>query len=214
MNPVTSRDDQLAFANNLRSVADRDIAKIKQDTYNLGTHVPSNLGGLTGSEGIWRRSYVSPKVESMTRGLRAVAQSAALEGAMNNYLNQMKQKYNTAYKAAARRRSGGGGGSGGSGGIVGIVGNNGGNDLSGLIEWLTQSGHDVDESNVGNSSTSSGVTKGGNTVDVSFGDNKVGTGIGAAAGSALGTLVFPYLGPWGTAAGGALGGWLGSRWGQ
>ena len=108
VNPVTSRDEQLTFANNLRSVANNDIAKIKADTYNLGTHVPSNLGGLTGSTGLWTRNYVSPKVESMTQGLRAVAQSSALENAMNNYLNQTKQKYQNAYRAAQKRaRSGG-----------------------------------------------------------------------------------------------------------
>ena len=139
VNPLVSRDEQMAFANNLRAVADNDISKIYRDTHALGTDVTPNLGGLNGSTNLWKRNYVSPKVESMTQGLRAVAQSAALEGAMSNYLNQMKQKYNNAYKAAARRSGGGGGGGGG------YTTGGGGNDIAALLNWLAQEGYTVDE---------------------------------------------------------------------
>ena len=137
VNPLVSRDEQMTFANNLRAVADNDISKIYRDTHALGTDVTPNLGGLNGSTNLWKRNYVSPKVESMTQGLRAVAQSAALEGAMSNYLNQMKQKYNNAYKAAAKRSGGGGGGGYGTGG--------GGSDIAALLNWLAQEGYTVDE---------------------------------------------------------------------
>ena len=137
VNPLVSRDEQLAFANNLRAVADKDISKIYRDTHALGTDVTPNLGGLNGATNLWKRNYVSPKVESMTQGLRAVAQSAALEGAMSNYLNQMKQKYNNAYKAAAKRSSG----SGGSGYTTG----GSDSDIDALLRWLAQEGYTVDE---------------------------------------------------------------------
>lgn len=197
VNPVTSRDEQLTFANNLRSVANNDIAKIKADTYNLGTHVPSNLGGLTGSTGLWTRNYVSPKVESMTQGLRAVAQSSALENAMNNYLNQTKQKYQNAYRAAAKRaRSGGGGGSaGGTGGASDYI--------TALMNYIANQANTVDKENVGGPNTEDSLTKGNDSVTL----NTIGDAVGQALGTGGG---IPWRGAAGAVAGSLFGGPLGS----
>ena len=206
VNPVTSRDEQLTFANNLRSVADNDIAKIKSDTYNLGTHVPSNMGGLTGSTGLWNKNFVSPKVESMTQGLRAVAQSSALENAMNNYLGQKKQQYQNAYKAAAKRAASRGG-SGGGGGYYtgGTGGGNSGNDLAALLAWMAQNGYDVETENTGDPTTEDTIT--GGNYNISWDDVKrvrdyatnqiPWAGVGTAIGSALGPMGAAIGGIWG-----------------
>lgn len=203
MNPVASRDEQLAFANNLRSVADRDIAKIKQDTYNLGTHVPSNLGGLTGSTGLWKRNFVSPKVESMTQGIKAVAQSSALENAMNNYLNQTKQKYNNAYKAYAKRAGSGRGGYGGGGGGGYYTG--GGNNadvIKAYLDWLAQQGLDTEEVAAGDANVNANTYNGESPIGSNSGGMAWGAGIGGTLG-AIGGIP-------GIVAGAALGGKIGS----
>lgn len=127
INPTTSRDEQLGFVDNLRQTQANDLAKISRDTYNLGTHIPSTMGGLSGSGGLWDKQYVSPQTNAMLEGLKSTAQAQALNEAMTNYQNQLKQRYNKAYKAAAKR----GGGGGGNGG-----GNTGGNDdVNGLVDY-------------------------------------------------------------------------------
>lgn len=205
VNPVTSRDEQLTFANNLRSVADNDIAKIKSDTYNLGTHVPSNIGGLTGSTGLWNKNYVSPKVESMTQGLRAVAQSSALENAMNNYLGQKKQQYQNAYKAAAKRAASRGGSGGGGGYYTGGGTGGSGNDIAPIFDWLYQNGYIVDPEKAGDPTTEDTIT--GNNYNISLDDvervrdyaaNQIPwAGVGTAIGSALGPMGAAIGGIWG-----------------
>lgn len=138
INPTTSRDEQLGFVDNLRQTQANDLAKISRDTYNLGTHIPSTMGGLSGSGGLWDKQYVSPQTNSMLEGLKSTAQAQALNEAMTNYQNQLKQRYNKAYKAAAKRRGGGGGGNGG--------GNTGGNDdVNGLVDYA---GLNVDFSSI------------------------------------------------------------------
>jgi hypothetical protein len=113
INPQTALDESNAFIDNLRSVQQQGSEEIAQDTYNLGTQVPSNLGGLVGGEGYFRSRYQTPQTNAIVSDLRAAAQAQALNEAMNNELAIAKQKYNNAYKAAqkrARSRSGGGGG--------------------------------------------------------------------------------------------------------
>lgn len=111
INPQTALDESNAFIDNLRNVQQQGTEEIAQDTYNLGTQVPSNLGGLVGSEGYFRSRYQTPQTNAIVSDLRAAAQAQALNEAMNNELSIAKQRYNNAYKAAQRRarsRSGGG----------------------------------------------------------------------------------------------------------
>lgn len=129
VNPETSLNEQLGFVDKLRSLQQEGTDKITRDTHNLGTDVTPNLGGLTGAEGMWQQQYVTPRVNTMLSNLRATAQAQALNDVLGNYQNQMKQRYNNAYRAA-RRRGGGGGGTGGGGG-----GNTGGDDIEGEIDW-------------------------------------------------------------------------------
>lgn len=111
INPQTALDESNAFIDNLRNVQQQGTGEIVQDTYNLGTQVPSNLGGLVGSEGYFRSRYQTPQTNAIVSDLRAAAQAQALNEAMNNELAIAKQRYNNAYKAAQKRaRSRGGGG--------------------------------------------------------------------------------------------------------
>lgn len=122
INPTVSRDEQLGFVDKLRNSQNKELDKISRDTYNLGTHIPSNMGGLSGSGGVWAKQYVTPQTNSMLESLKSTAQAQALNDAMTNYQNQLKKRYNDAYKAAAKRRGGGGGGgTGGTGDITGDV---------------------------------------------------------------------------------------------
>lgn len=117
VNPTVSRDEQLGFIDNLRNTQAQDINKIVRDTHNLGTDVSSNLGGLNGATGIWNQQYVSPRTNAYMEGLKSTAQAQALNDALTNYQNQLKHRYNEAYRAAQKRNGGGkGDGTGGGGG--------------------------------------------------------------------------------------------------
>lgn len=124
IDPTVSRDEQLGFIDRLREIENKDLRKIATDTHNLGTDVPSNLGGLsgigapnslgisgadTGSAGIWRNRYERPQVNALVSDLKATAQATALNTALNNMLNQYKNRYNQAARAAAKSGGGGGG---------------------------------------------------------------------------------------------------------
>lgn len=104
VNPTLSRDEQLAFVDNLRNVQQNDMAKIVQDTHNLGSDLPSNEGGLTGSEGLWNAQYVDPKVNEMVSSLKSAAQAQALNNILTNHQDQWQQRYNEAYRAAEKRK--------------------------------------------------------------------------------------------------------------
>lgn len=118
LNPQVALDESTAFIDNLRNVQDRNNAEINAQTRNLGTEVPSNLGGLVGGEGYFTSRYQTPQSVSVAANLRATAQAQALNDVLQNELSAQKQRYNNAYKAARQRamRSGGGGGGGNPGG--------------------------------------------------------------------------------------------------
>lgn len=103
INPQVSLDEQNAFINNLRSTQQARNGEIAADTYNLGTAVPSNLGGLGGSGSYFNARYQTPQTNAVVADLRAAAQAQALNDAMNNELAQAQQRYNNAYKAYQRR---------------------------------------------------------------------------------------------------------------
>lgn len=105
VNPTVSRDEQLAFVDNLRNTHNAEMQKIVQDTHNLGTDVPSNLGGLNGATGVWGQQYVEPRVNSMISGLKATARAEALSEVLSNYQNQMQKRYKDAYRAAQKREN-------------------------------------------------------------------------------------------------------------
>lgn len=124
MEPTVSRDEQLGFIDRLREIENKDLQKIATDTHNLGSDLPSNLGGLsaigrpnsigvsgadTGSAGIWRNRFERPQVNALVADLKATAQASALNTALNNMLNQYKNRYNQAERLANKLEDSGNG---------------------------------------------------------------------------------------------------------
>ena len=102
-NPQVSLDESNAFIDNLRSTQQANNQKIQTDTYNLGTAVPSNLGGLTSPSGdtglsYFTSRYQTPQTNAAVENLRAVAQANALNQVLQNEQEFWKNKYNNAYR--------------------------------------------------------------------------------------------------------------------
>lgn len=136
-NPQVALDESNKFIDNLRSTQQANNQQIQTNTYNLGTAVPSNLGGLTspvtdGNGGAGMSYFTSrlqtPQTSSAVANLRAAAQAQALNEVLANEQAIWKNRYQNAYrdyqrKAYNRSRSGGGSGGGGTGGNTGGNGN-------------------------------------------------------------------------------------------
>ena len=101
--PQVALDESNTFIENLRNAQGQRTEEIAQDTYNLGTAVPSNLGGLSGAGSYLTSRYQTPQTNEIVANLKATAQSQALSDALNNAVNQAKERYNRAYKAYQRR---------------------------------------------------------------------------------------------------------------
>lgn len=113
VNPQVSLNEQNAFIDNLRNAQGQDTAQIRQDTYNLGTAVPSNLGGLAGGSNYFKSRYQTPQTNSMVADLRAAAQAQALNTLLGNEIGKAQKRYNDAYRAAKKRKTNSNGGGGG-----------------------------------------------------------------------------------------------------
>lgn len=107
INPQVALDESNAFIQNLRDTQQARTADIAQDTYNLGTSVPSNLGGLGGAGTYFTSRYQTPQTSEVIANLRATAQAQALNDAMNNLVAQAQQRYSKAYKNYQKRNGGG-----------------------------------------------------------------------------------------------------------
>lgn len=119
VNPQVSLDEQSAFIDNLRQTQQANNQQIKADTYNLGTAVPSNLGGLTGSESYWTSRYQTPQTNNNVANLRATAQANALNQVLQDVQSMWKKRYQDAYRAYQQRaykNANSGSSGGGSGG--------------------------------------------------------------------------------------------------
>ena len=107
-NPQVSLDESNAFIDNLRSTQQANNQQIQTDTYNLGTEISSNLGGLTspvgeggaGDAGLsyFTSRYQTPQTNAAVENLRAVAQAAALNDVLANEQEIWKKRYNDAYR--------------------------------------------------------------------------------------------------------------------
>ena len=102
--PTLSSGEQEAFIDNLRNVQSQNNAQIAEQTYNLGTQVPSNLGGLGGGEAYFTSRYQTPQVNEMVDTLKSAAQAQALQDVMQNYQAQLKQQYSQAQRAYNKRQ--------------------------------------------------------------------------------------------------------------
>ena len=103
INPQVSLDEQNAFIDNLRQTQQQNTGEIIQQTRNLGTEVPSNLGGLVGGEGYWTSRYQTPQTNAVTAQLRATAQAQALTDVLANEQAKWKKRYNEAYRNYQKR---------------------------------------------------------------------------------------------------------------
>lgn len=130
--PTLSSTEQADFIDNLRNVQAQNNAQIAQQTYDLGTQVPSNLGGLGGGEAYLNARYQTPQANEIVSTLKAAAQAQELNDVMNNYKaqlqNRYKQKYREYEKAQRayymRRNKQNNSGNGGNNGNNGNSGNN------------------------------------------------------------------------------------------
>lgn len=120
VNPEVSLAEYDQFMEKFRNVQGQNQAQINRDTYNLGTQVPSNLGGLTGAEGLWNAQYQRTQVNDAIENLRRTGAAQAVATAMQNQQNAMANRlaqaqraYNRAQQEAYNRdRSKSGSGSG------------------------------------------------------------------------------------------------------
>lgn len=105
INPQVSLAEQNAFINNLRNNQQDWTDETISVAENLGTKIPSQLGGLTGGSGYFASRYQTPQTNSMVSDLRAAAQSQALSQLMNNEIAKAQKRYSDAYRAAKKRES-------------------------------------------------------------------------------------------------------------
>ena len=104
VNPQLSVDESEQFLETLRNAQKQGNAQIAQETHALGTDVPSSMGGLSGSGGIWEQRYQNPRVDSAVAKLRASMQADALSKTMGNILSQKQQEYKDAYRKAYKKK--------------------------------------------------------------------------------------------------------------
>lgn len=100
LNPQVSLDEQNAFIDTLRELQAQDNAQIARQTYNLGTQVPSNLGGLAGGDSYFKSRYQTPQTNKTIADLRSAAQAQALSTILNNEVAKAEKRYKDAYRAA------------------------------------------------------------------------------------------------------------------
>lgn len=93
---VTQTND---FITNLRANQQAQNAQIANQTSNLGTTIPSNLGGLVGGTGYWTSRYQTPQTNSAVQSLRMAAQTDALNTALSNEKARLQKRYQDAYRA-------------------------------------------------------------------------------------------------------------------
>lgn len=98
-NPQVALDESNSFIDNLRATQGQQNQEITKQTQNLGTSVPTSLGGLTGAESYFTSRYQTPQTNAAVSNLRATAQAAALNQALQNEQEIWKKKYNDAYRA-------------------------------------------------------------------------------------------------------------------
>lgn len=115
VNPQKGLDERMQFIDTLRDVQAQNTAQINQNTYNLGSPVTSNVGGLGGSEGLWKAQYQTPQTNAQIADLKTIANEYAKKQIMQNLNDIVQNRYKQAvrsYGARAKARSSSGGGTG------------------------------------------------------------------------------------------------------
>lgn len=97
---VTATDQ---FVENYRGAQMANNQQIAEQTANLGTSVPSSLGGLGTGTDYWASRLQTPNTASVVANLRATAQAQALNEALANEQAMWKKRYNEAYRRYQKR---------------------------------------------------------------------------------------------------------------
>ena len=105
LSPTLSSGEQEAFIDNLRNIQSQNNAQIAQQTQNLGTNVPSNLGGLGGGEAYFNSRYQTPQVNEQVTALKSAAQAQALNDVMKDYQAQLQNRYKQKYRELTKAQS-------------------------------------------------------------------------------------------------------------
>lgn len=116
LNPQVGLDESTSFIDNLRATQAQQNQQITDQTRMLGTDVPTSLGGLTGGESYFTSRLQTPQTVSAVANLRATAQAAALNQALQNEQAKWKKRYQDAYNAYQKRAWNGSNPSSGGGG--------------------------------------------------------------------------------------------------
>lgn len=107
LNPQVALDESTSFIDNLRATQAQQNQQIAQDTYNLGSALPSSQGGLGTNTPAGLSYFTSrmqtPQTSSAVANLRATAQAAALNQALENEQAIWKKRYQDAYRAYQKR---------------------------------------------------------------------------------------------------------------
>ena len=98
LNPQIGLDESTSFIDNLRATQAQQNQQIADQTRMLGTDVSSQLGGLTGGESYFTSRLQTPQTNATVANLRATAQAAALNQALENEQAKWKKRYNDAYR--------------------------------------------------------------------------------------------------------------------
>lgn len=178
--PTLSSGEQGKFIDNFRDIQNQKNQQIATDTYNLGTAVPSNLGGLGGGESYFNQRYQTDQVDDMVSNLKTAMQAQALKDVSTNWQNQLKQRYTKAQQAYTRRQA--------------KRANSAGNDLANLLSKLFGGGGssgdgDVDEEDI---TGATGITKGRLRTSPYDSDLKPGRSYSTVAGGAGNRYYFTY----------------------
>lgn len=103
INPQVAVDESAAFIQNLRDTQQAGASQIAADTYNLGTAIPSNLGGLGGGGSYFQARYQTPQTNALVADLETAMRAQGATDALNNIIAQRKRDYEKAYKARKER---------------------------------------------------------------------------------------------------------------
>lgn len=106
-NPQISLDRSMNFIDNLRATQAQQNQQIATDTQRLGTNIASSQGGLgmntPANMGYFTSRYQVPQTTSAVANLRATAQAAALNQALENEQAIWKNRYQQAYRNYQKR---------------------------------------------------------------------------------------------------------------
>lgn len=107
LNPQVGLDESNRFIDQLRATQAQQNQQIAQDTAALGTSIPSVQGGLGTNTPAGLSYFTSrmqtPQTASAVANLRATAQAAALNQALQNEQEIWKNRYQQAYRNYQKR---------------------------------------------------------------------------------------------------------------